>query len=71
LNKARKIVKADIAHAMGFTGRGVGIAILDTGTAAVDDLTKPVNRITVFKDIVNNISEPYDDNGHGTQVAYL
>ena len=51
------------------TGRGIGIAVLDTGICPLKDFTLPYNRIVAFKDFVNNISRPYDDNGHGTHVA--
>lgn len=69
MNVARKTVKADIVQNKGFTGRGVTIAILDTGIAPLDDFIVPRNRITAFKDFINNKTEPYDDNGHGTHVA--
>jgi len=51
------------------TGKGIGIAILDTGVAPVDDLILPTNRLTTFVDMVNNRNTPYDDNAHGTHVA--
>jgi serine protease AprX len=69
MNGVRKTVKADAARTMGVTGRGIGIAVLDTGVAPVDDLVLPVNRIAAFTDLINGRSEPYDDNGHGTHVA--
>jgi serine protease AprX len=47
----------------------VGIAILDTGVAPLDDFILPSNRLIAFVDIVNNRNEPYDDNAHGTHVA--
>lgn len=53
------------------TGRGVTIAVLDTGIAPVEDFTNPFNRIVHFKDFVNNKSKPYDDNAHGTHVASI
>lgn len=53
----------------GLTGRGINIAILDTGIYAHPDLTRPVNRIVTFKDFINNRKQPYDDNGHGTHIA--
>lgn len=53
----------------GLTGRGVHIAILDTGLYPHPDLTRPVNRIVAFKDFVNGRKRPYDDNGHGTHIA--
>lgn len=51
------------------TGKGIGIAILDTGISPVADFTKPYNRIAVFRDFINGRTEPYDDNGHGTHVT--
>jgi len=51
------------------TGKGIHIAILDTGIFPHPDLTKPVNRIIDFKDFINHRKKPYDDNGHGTHIA--
>ena len=50
------------------TGKGVNIAILDTGLCPVADFTKPINRLIAFKDFVNGRNDFYDDNGHGTHV---
>ncbi|HHY83101.1 MAG TPA: S8 family peptidase [Clostridiales bacterium] len=69
LNVAAQEVGARIANDTGYTGRGIGIAILDTGIYPHQDFTKPRNRIIAFKDFVNNKQNPYDDNGHGTFVA--
>lgn len=69
MNIARKTVKADIAQSKGLSGKGITIAVLDTGIAPIDDFIKPKNRIIAFKDFVNNKTTPYDDNGHGTHVA--
>ena len=51
------------------TGKGIGIAIIDSGVYPHSDLTTPFNRIALFKDLLNNLKYPYDDNGHGTCVA--
>ena len=51
------------------TGKGIGIAVLDTGICPMDDFVLPQNRIIGFKDFVNHIDTPNDDNGHGTHVA--
>lgn len=51
------------------TGKGIGIAILDTGISPVADFTIPTNRIVVFRDFINGRTAPYDDNGHGTHVT--
>ncbi len=48
------------------TGKGVTIAVLDTGVYNHPDLQ---GRIIAFWDPVNNKKKPYDDNGHGTHVA--
>ncbi len=69
LDVAAQEVGARIANDTGYTGRGVGIAILDTGVYPHQDLVRPKNRIVAFKDFVNNRQSPYDDNGHGTFVA--
>ncbi|MFE5318805.1 S8 family peptidase [Paenibacillus sp. NPDC056579] len=69
LNVATPAVGAAEAQKSGATGKGVGIAILDTGVAPRADLTRPANRIAAFKDFINGRTKPYDDNGHGTHVA--
>ncbi|MDI3328332.1 MAG: S8 family peptidase [Alicyclobacillaceae bacterium] len=69
LDIAGPAVGADKGQRDGFTGKGVTIAIVDTGIHPHPDLTEPVNRIAAFQDFVNNRTEPYDDNGHGTHCA--
>lgn len=69
MDTARKTVNANIVQEKGYTGKGIGIAILDTGIAPNKDFLYPKNRIVAFKDFINNKSRPYDDNGHGTHVA--
>lgn len=51
------------------TGKNIGIALLDTGCFPHPDLTSTKNSIVYFKDIINNIPKPYDDNGHGTFLS--
>jgi len=48
------------------TGKGITVAVLDTGVHNHPDLT---GRIKGFKDCINRKNDPYDDNGHGTHVA--
>ncbi|MCI8465387.1 MAG: S8 family peptidase [Lachnospiraceae bacterium] len=48
-----------------FTGRGVAVAVLDTGTYPHPDFGR---RLMIFKDILNGRRSPYDDNSHGTHV---
>lgn len=52
-----------------YTGKGVGVAIIDTGIYPHNDLILSSNRITEFVDFVQGKKKPYDDNGHGTHVA--
>jgi serine protease AprX len=53
----------------GLTGKGVTIAVVDTGIYPHPDLINPTNRIIGFADFINGRAQPYDDNGHGTHVA--
>lgn len=69
LDIALPTIAADFAHEKGYKGEDITIAIIDTGVFPHDDLTKPINRIVAFKDVVNKKDKPYDDNGHGTHVA--
>lgn len=66
---AAQEVKATVLNKSGYTGRGVGIAIIDTGIFPHADFMRPANRIKRFKDFVEKKELPYDDNGHGSFVA--
>jgi|GEM_PF-748313 len=68
LDTAAPTIAANISHENGYTGKGITIAVIDTGISPHLDLTQPYNRIVGFKDLVNKKNYPYDDNGHGTQV---
>jgi serine protease AprX len=48
-------------------GRGISVAIIDSGVQPHADL--PASRIRKFVDFVNGRFTPYDDFGHGTHVA--
>lgn len=69
MNIAREVIHADWAHQRGYSGRGIGVAVLDSGIYPHEDFMHPRNRIIAFKDFVNGYEKPYDDNGHGTHVA--
>jgi serine protease AprX len=69
-----------VQEALGYTGAGIGVAVIDSGvTTWHDDLTyngtssavrtKNGQRVAAFYDFVNGRTAPYDDNGHGTHVS--
>ncbi|HML38189.1 MAG TPA: S8 family peptidase [Bacillota bacterium] len=66
LDAAAPAVKAPAVWEHGVTGKGVGVAVLDTGIYPHPDLN---GRIVAFKDLVDKKSVAYDDHGHGTHCA--
>ncbi|MEV4346325.1 S8 family peptidase [Actinoplanes sp. NPDC049596] len=60
-------IAADQAWRAGYTGRGVKLAVLDTGA----DFTHPdlVGRVAEKADFVTEGGDAVDGNGHGTHVA--
>src|SRR5262245_16335904 len=64
-----------VERALGYTGAGIGVAIIDSGVVSWhDDLTNRSTtvypygnqRVSAFVDFVNGQLTPYDDDGHGT-----
>ena len=53
----------------GVTGKGVAVAIIDSGVQPSKDLA--ATRIRAFVDFVSGRTKPYDDYGHGTHVAHI
>lgn len=66
LNVASPSIHSDQLKKRGYTGKNVTIAIIDTGIHPHKDLE---GRIIGFKDFINNRTNTYDDNGHGTHCA--
>lgn len=66
MNHVRNIVRAADAHRQGITGKGINIAIVDTGLSLHPDY-RP--RITGWYDALKGNASPYDDSGHGSHVA--
>ncbi len=69
MNIAAPQVGARAVNRSGLTGRGVTLAIIDTGIYPHPDFTVPHSRIRAFVDILQKRQQPYDDNGHGTFCA--
>ncbi len=65
MNRVRQLIGMEEADAWKYTGRGVGIAVLDTGTYPHPDFGR---RLVAFRDVLNGRRAPYDDNSHGTHV---
>jgi serine protease AprX len=62
-----------VQELMGYTGAGVGVAVIDSGiTGWHNDLSVAGGqgqRVAHFVDFVNGYTRAYDDWGHGTHVA--
>jgi len=69
MNNAYSVICKASRNSINYTGRGVGIAFLDTGIFPHKDFTYPYNRIVAFKDFINHRRRMYDDNGHGTHIS--
>ena len=63
-----RVVNADQAWLQGATGRGVTVAILDSGVATDPDLVQPTNRILASVNFADQ-RVTRDPGGHGTHVA--
>ncbi|MFC3381995.1 S8 family serine peptidase [Couchioplanes caeruleus subsp. azureus] len=71
LTDVRRITRADVAAQRGYTGRGIGIALVDTGVAPVEGLTSGnvANGPDLsFESQVANLRWR-DTYGHGTHMA--
>jgi serine protease AprX len=67
MNHAKSIVHADKVYRDGYSGKGITIALLDSGV----DLRHPDlrNQVAYFQDFDEGRISCYDNNGHGTHVA--
>lgn len=79
MNRVRISLGADVAHAKGCFGRGIGVAVLDSGILPHPDFVWNGNRILRFVDFTDGAEKPEtmddtdtsycDPAGHGTHVA--
>ena len=69
MDRVAKIIHLKWAHSHNVTGKGIGVAILDTGIAGHPDFIENNNRIIAFQDMIHHKKMYYDDNSHGTHVT--
>lgn len=67
------MLNGDVVHDIGYTGRGVLIAVIDAGfsgtnTHAFFDLLRAENRIVATRDFVDGDADVYAHSTHGTAV---
>jgi subtilisin len=60
-------IGAEPVHSSSYTGKGIKIAVLDTGVDYKHSELAP--NYKGGYDFINNDNDPMDDNGHGTHVA--
>ena len=70
MNRTAQIIHLKAARREHLTGRGIGVAIFDTGIGYHPDLfSKNRENLVAFIDTIYGRKEYYDDNGHGTHIA--
>jgi len=67
------VIGADVVWQQGVTGRGITVAVVDTGLAHHRGLTRALDgqkdRMVGWVDFVEGSKKPVDPNGHGTHIA--
>ncbi|WP_216870493.1 S8 family serine peptidase [Modestobacter excelsi] len=73
LNNIAQVVGAQAAYAAGYTGKGVGVALIDTGVSPVPGLTSGnvVNGPDLSFDSQDPSTAHVDGFGHGTHLASI
>lgn len=74
LNNAAAAVNAPAAWKSGYTGLGIGVALIDSGVNNHPDLQTgllPLSRVVYNQSFVNGNSSAGDQYGHGTHIAGL
>ena len=71
LDYAAAAVNATIARRYGWSGKGIGIAVIDSGLSEDDDYRvagKGSPRVA-YRQAFGNLKDPVDQDGHGSHVA--
>lgn len=71
IDSVAEVLTVKDAWDLGITGKGIGVAVIDTGVYPHPDLG---DRLIAFKDYCNGrdgVENAYDDNGHGSHCAGL
>ncbi len=71
IDSVAEVLTVKDAWNLGITGKGIGVAVIDTGVYPHPDLG---DRLVAFKDYCNGkdgVENAYDDNGHGSHCAGL
>lgn len=66
MDRVRSAVSVEGAYQRGIRGKGVGVAVLDTGISPHPDFGQ---RIVCFRDFLGGPRSSYDDCSHGTHVC--
>jgi serine protease AprX len=73
LDYSEETINATIALQAGINGKGIGVAILDSGITTVDDLNgtgkKAASRVVYSENFIDSSADTSDQYGHGTHVA--
>lgn len=64
-----QVVRADSDWQLGITGKGIGVAVLDSGINPDPDLVQPSNRLVAAVNFAGDPGPLPDAGGHGTHVA--
>ncbi|MBE5922242.1 MAG: peptidase S8 [Lachnospiraceae bacterium] len=66
MNRVRNLLHVDPFFRKGYTGNGVGVAVLDTGIFLHGDLK---GRVSAVHSTISGRESAVDDNGHGTHIS--
>ena len=66
MDRVRRMMHTEEIHRMGYTGKGITTAVLDTGICLHPDYAE---RVLAFKDMINGKKYCYDDASHGSHVT--